>query len=161
MKIKEGDKAPDFELKDQHGNVARLSDFFNKKPVVVYFYPKDDTPGCTKEACAFRDSYEDFKELDAEVIGISSDNETSHRAFASKHQLPFILLSDPGGLVRKQFGVQSTLGFLPGRITYVIDKKGVVKLIFNSQFRFSKHIEKAIEILKTEKMIPRSSTEYF
>src|SRR3989338_7689460 len=112
-KIKVGDTAPDFTLQNQEGKPVRLKDFLGKKNIVLYFYPKDETPGCTKEACAFRDSYEVFKEEGAEVIGISSDSADSHRRFASHHRLPFTLLSDEGGEVRKLYGVGSPLGLLP------------------------------------------------
>jgi thioredoxin-dependent peroxiredoxin len=115
--------------------------------VVVYFYPKDDTPGCTRESCAFRDQFSDFSDAGAEVIGISSDSVASHKKFAEKHRLPFTLLSDPGGSVRKAFGVPSSLGVLPGRVTYVIDKKGVVRHAFNSQLNPAKHVEEALAVL--------------
>jgi len=140
-------EAPDFELKSEDGQPVRLSDFRGKKAVVVYFYPKDDTPGCTAESCAFRDAYEDFKDEGAEVIGISSDSVDSHKNFAAKHKLPFILLSDQGGKVRSQWGVPSTLGVLPGRVSYVIDKKGIVRNIFNSQMEATKHVSEAKKVL--------------
>src|SRR5215467_10254312 len=120
--IHTGDRAPDFALPDRSGRTVRLSDFRGKQAVVLYFYPKDDTPGCTKEACAFRDQYQDFQDAGAEVIGVSSDSETSHEKFASKYKLPFVLLADKGGKIRKQYGVPATLGLLPGRVTFVIDK---------------------------------------
>ena len=113
--VKVGERAPDFQLPDRNGRQVSLGDFRGKKSVVLYFYPKDDTPGCTAESCEFRDRYEDFKEAGAEVIGISSDSEASHEKFADKHRLPFILLSDRGGAVRKKYGVPATLGLLPGR----------------------------------------------
>ena len=114
----------------------------------MYFYPKDDTPGCTAEACAFRDSYEVFKEAGAEVIGVSDDSSASHQKFATKYRLPFILVSDTGKQLRKLYGVPSTLGLLPGRVTYVIDKNGIVRHIFNSQFNFKGHIEEAMKTLR-------------
>lgn len=147
-KVDVGSVAPDFTLPDQAGQPVSLKDFKGQKAVVLYFYPKDNTPGCTTEACAFRDSYEIFKESGAEVIGVSSDSADSHQGFASKHSLPFVLLSDQGGQVRKLYGVPSTLGLLPGRVTYVIDKTGVVKHVFNSQFGAAKHVEEALKILK-------------
>ena len=122
--IQVGDKAPDFTLPSQAGEQVRLSDRLGERVVVLYFYPKDETPGCTKEACAFRDSYEVFGEAGAEVIGVSSDSVDKHVAFAGHHSLPFTLLSDEGGQVRKSYGVPSTLGVLPGRVTYVIDRSG-------------------------------------
>ena len=142
------DLAPDFTLPSQWGEMINLSDFRGKNCVVLYFYPKDETRGCTAEACAFRDSYEVFKKAGAEVIGISSDSIDSHSKFASHYKLPFILLSDEGGKVRKLYGVSSTFRLFPGRVTYIIDKKGVVRHIFSSQFRPSKHVKKALRVLK-------------
>jgi peroxiredoxin Q/BCP len=145
--IKEGDIAPNFSLPSQTGETIRLEDFVGKKAVVLYFYPKDDTPGCTAESCAFRDSYQVFQDAGAEVIGVSGDSTDSHTKFAAKHQLPFTLLSDTGNQVRKRFGVPSTLGLLPGRVTYVIDKQGIVRKVFNSQFNFKGHIDEALKTL--------------
>ncbi|MGB7396667.1 MAG: peroxiredoxin, partial [Candidatus Macondimonas sp.] len=130
-----GDKAPSFTLPTADGRQVSLSDYRGRQPVVVYFYPKDDTPGCTAEACAFRDQYEDFKQAGAEVIGISSDAPEAHAKFASKHRLPFLLLSDRDGAVRKAYGVPATLGLLPGRVTFVVDREGIVRHLFSSQFR--------------------------
>ena len=149
MSIQIDDKAPDFELINQLGLKTRLFDLVGTENIVLFFYPKDDSPGCTKEACAFRDSYETFQEYGAEVIGISSDNEDSHKKFTEKHSLPYTLLSDVGGKVRKLYGVPKTMGILPGRVTYIIDKQGVVKHIFNSQLNFNRHIEEALNILKS------------
>ncbi len=146
--MKTGDPAPDFELPDAAGKKVRLKDFAGKRPVVLYFYPRDETPGCTAEACAFRDSHEAFRETGAEVIGVSSDSEESHRKFAERHRLPFTLLSDHGGKVRKLYGVPPTMGLLPGRVTCVIDKKGVVRHVFDSQFNPKKHVSEALRILK-------------
>ena len=143
-----GSKAPNFTLPSQSGEMASLDDYLGKKPVVLFFYPKDDTPGCTKEACAFRDSFEQFRELDAEVIGVSSDSVESHRRFAGKHSLPFTLLSDEGGKVRKLYGVPNTFVVFPGRVTYVIDKFGVVRRIFSSQVGAEKHVEEALKVLQ-------------
>jgi peroxiredoxin Q/BCP len=143
-----GAKAPEFSLRDQHGNAVSLQDFRGKKNVVVYFYPKDDTPGCTKESCAFRDHYTAFSDAGAEVLGISSDSEKSHNAFAEKYRLPFSLLSDQGGKVRASFGVPATLGLLPGRVTYVIDKTGVIRHAFNSQINATQHVDEALTVLK-------------
>jgi peroxiredoxin Q/BCP len=117
--------------------------------VVLFFYPKDDTPGCTKQACAFRDDYEQFGKLDAEVMGISSDSVESHRSFASKHDLPFTLLSDEGGKVRKLYGVPTTFGIFPGRVTYVIDEEGVIRYVFSSQLGVSRHVEEALRALQS------------
>jgi peroxiredoxin Q/BCP len=143
-----GDRAPDFALPDASGATIRLSDFRGKKAVVLYFYPKDDTPGCTKEACGFRDSYEEFAGAGAEVIGVSSDSGDSHRGFASKYKLPFTLLSDRGGKVRQQYGVPATLGLLPGRVTFVIDRDGVVRHVFNSQLAATRHVGEALAALR-------------
>ena len=150
-KVQVGDLAPDFTLPALSGAQVSLKDFLGKKDVVLYFYPKDNTPGCTAEACAFRDSYEVFKEAGAEVIGISSDTADSHEQFAKQNKLPFILLSDQGGAVRKLFGVPSTLGLVPGRVTYVIDQQGVVRYIFNSLLAPQKHVTEALKILQTFK----------
>ena len=146
--VKVGDRAPDFTLPSLTGEPVSLESFFGKKNIVLYFYPKDNTAGCTAEACSFRDSYEVFQEAGAEVIGVSSDSEASHQQFASKYKLPFILLSDLGGVVRKFYGVPSTFGLIPGRVTYVIDKKGIVRHIFSSQFAPEKHIVEAIRVLQ-------------
>jgi Peroxiredoxin len=143
-----GDRAPDFELPSQDGRSVRLSDFLGHAVVVLYFYPKDNTPGCTTEACSFRDSYEVFKEAGAEVIGVSSDSADSHQQFARRHHLPFILLSDQGGALRKQYGVPNTLGILPGRVTYVIDKQGIVRHIFSSQLAVDKHVTEALATIR-------------
>lgn len=148
MKVKVGDKAPDFTLLSQKGESVTLSQFFGKKNVVLYFYPKDESRGCTREACEFRDKYEVFKDLGAEVIGVSSDDVESHGSFASKHNLPFILLSDNNKKMRKLYGVPSTFGVIPGRVTYIIDKKGVVRHVFSSQFQPQKHIKESLEVLK-------------
>ncbi len=143
-----GSKAPDFTLPSQSGEMVSLKGFLGKKPVVLFFYPKDDTPGCTKEACAFRDYHEEFRKLNTEVIGISSDSVESHRSFAKKHELPFTLLSDEGGKVRRLYGVPNTLGLFPGRVTYIIDREGIVRHVFSSQLGAEKHVEEAIKALQ-------------
>jgi peroxiredoxin Q/BCP len=129
--------------------MVSLGDFLGKKPVVLFFYPKDNTLGCTKEVCAFRDSFEELSNLDAEVIGISSDSVDSHKRFAGKHNLPFTLLSDEGGKVRRLYGVPSSFGLFPGRVTYVIDGEGVVRNVFSSQIQVEKHIEEALRTLES------------
>jgi thioredoxin-dependent peroxiredoxin len=146
--VKVGDKAPDFTLPSNTGENVTLSSYFGKKNVVLYFYPKDESRGCTKEACTFRDSYEVFKDLGAEVLGVSSQSVESHEAFANKYMLPFPLLSDKDGKVRELYGVPSTLGLIPGRVTYIIDKQGIVRHVFSSQFQAEKHIEEALNVLK-------------
>jgi len=133
----------------QSGSTISLGDFLGKSAVVLYFYPKDNTKGCTDEACSFRDSYEVFKKAGAEVIGVSSDSEESHQKFASKYQLPFILISDKKGTLRKHYGVPAILGILPGRVTYVIDKKGTIRHIFNDMFNAQKHITEALQVIQT------------
>ncbi len=147
--IKIGDKAPSFQLPDSGGNMVGSAEFIDKTNLVVYFYVKDFTPGCTRETCSFRDSYQAFKNLGAEVIGISSDSKASHDAFAKKHQVPFILLADQDGSVKKAFGVKRTLGILPGRVTFLIDKRGVVRHVFSSQTRMDAHVEEVLRVLKT------------
>ena len=151
MPVKVGETAPDFTLPSQTGSPVSLKDFRGKKSVVVYFYPKDDTPGCTAQACAFRDSYEVFSDAGAEVIGISEDSEQSHQQFAAKHNLPFTLLSDAGNKVRQLYGVPATLWILPGRVTYVIDEQGVVQHIFDSMLNFKAHVEEALKTLQAIK----------
>jgi len=146
--IKAGDPAPDFALKAQDGQVVKLSDLLSRGSAVVYFYPKDKTPGCTAEAGAFRDSYAKFGELGAEVVGISSDSVDAHKGFASDCKLPFKILSDRDGEVRKKFGVPSSMGFLPGRVTYVIDRGGIVRYVFSSQLHVTRHVQEALESLR-------------
>ena len=146
--VKVGDRAPDFTLPSLTGEPVSLESFLGKKNIVLYFYPKDNTSGCTAEACSFRDSYEVFQEAGAEVIGISSDSEKSHQQFAKQYRLPFILLSDLGGVVRKFYGVPATFGLLPGRVTYIIDKQGIVRHIFSSQFAPQMHVAEALKVLK-------------
>jgi thioredoxin-dependent peroxiredoxin len=147
-KIRVGDRAPDFSATAQNGEPVSLSDFLGKKAVILFFYPKDGTPICTKEACSFRDSYEQFVDAGAEVIGISGDPDESHRAFAEQHRLPFPLVSDLDGSLRKLFGVPKTLGVLPGRVTYVIDQSGIVRLIFSAQFASDQHVRQALDALR-------------
>jgi peroxiredoxin Q/BCP len=147
-KVQVGDLAPDFTLSAQSGAAVNLGDFLGKTAIVLYFYPKDNTSVCTAEACAFRDSYEVFKDAGAEVIGISSDSVESHQQFAARHQLPFILLSDVDGVIRKRYGVPTAFG-LPGRVTYIIDRYGIVRHIFFSQFTSERHVDEALETLQS------------
>lgn len=148
QRIAVGDRAPDFTLPDQTGKPVRLSDLLADHVVVLYFYPKDETTGCTAEACSFRDSYQVFKDAGAEVVGVSSDSVESHESFAAHHSLPFILLSDAGGALRKQYGVPTTFGMWPGRVTYIIDREGVVRHIFSSQIQFERHVTEALKTLQ-------------
>jgi len=147
--VEPGSPGPGFRLQTSTGEYVSLEDFHGKKSVVVYFYPRDFTKGCTAEACEFRDSYEEFKNLGAEVVGISNDNQKSHEAFASEHKLPFILLSDPNGSVRKSYGVKKTFGLVPGRVSFVIDKNGIVRHVFSSQSRATAHVSEALAVLKS------------
>jgi thioredoxin-dependent peroxiredoxin len=142
-----GDQAPDFTLPSQSGEQVRLQDRIGQHVVVLYFYPKDNTSGCTAEACAFRDSHEVFTDAGAEVIGVSSDSVDKHAGFAGKHNLPFTLLSDAGGKVRKAYGVPATFGLIPGRVTYVIDRDGTVRHVFNSMTNIGKHVKDALEVV--------------
>ena len=146
-KVQVGDAAPDFTLPSQFGTPVSLRDFLEKTAIVLYFYPKDNTSVCTDEACAFRDRYDIFKNAGAEVIGISSDSVESHRQFASENQLPFHLLSDVDGVIRKRYGVPTAFG-LPGRVTYIIDRQGIVRHIFFSQFTSKRHVDEALEMLQ-------------
>ena len=146
--VQVGDKAPDFTLPSQSGEPVRLGDRIGERVVVLYFYPKDNTSGCTAEACTFRDSHEDFAEAGAEVIGVSSDSAGRHAGFATKHRLPFTLLADQGNRVRKAYGVPAVLGLIPGRVTYVIDRTGTVRHIFNSMTNIDQHVAGALEVVR-------------
>ena len=144
-----GDKLPAFSLSDQNGEIFSSTDYIGKTAMVIYFYPKDDTSGCTKEACKFRDNYENFTDLDVKIVGISGDSIESHKNFADKYNLPFTLLADTQNEVRKLFGVPGTLfGAIPGRVTYVIDKEGKVIQIYNSMIKAENHIDIALKALK-------------
>jgi len=145
--VRVGDVAPDFTLPDQRGRLVRLHDFTEKKNVALYFYPKDGTPGCTAEARAFRDAYDAFNAADTEVIGVSSDSVKSHGRFATNERLPFLLLSDPDGAVRELYGVERTLGILPGRVTFVIGRGGVVRHVYSSQLRATQHTREALQAI--------------
>lgn len=143
-----GEKAPDLTLEDQKGEKVTLSRLWAQGPVVLYFYPKDETAGCTAQACSFRDSYHTFKDAGAEVVGVSSDDADSHARFADHHRLPFVLLADTRGDAKRAYGVKKTLGFIPGRITFVIDRDGVVRHVFDSQIRPTAHVGEALDIVK-------------
>ena len=147
--IKVGDKIPSFTAKDLKGDDFEIQNYIGKKPLVIYFYPKDNTAGCTIQACSFRDQYQDFTDLGAEVIGISSDSVTSHQKFQEDYKLPFVLLSDENQKIRNLFGVpKGLLGLVPGRVTYVIDQDGIVKMIFDNGLMVKKHISKALDAIK-------------
>ena len=148
-KIEVGSPVPLFTLADQNGNLFSINSVIGKKNLVIYFYPEDDSPGCTKEACYFRDEFEVFSEADALIIGISGQSVESHKKFAEKYRLSFTLLSDEGDKVRKLFGVPvNFFGLLPGRVTYVIDKSGKVVYIFNSQTQAKRHVDEALKVLR-------------
>ncbi len=148
MGLKIGDRIPTISIPDESGELFELNKFSGKQALVVYFYPKNFTPGCVKEACEFRDTYEEFKELDTEVIGISSDSETSHKRFKSRYKLPFIFLSDKNKKARSAFGVKPTLlGLLPGRETFVFNKEGVLIMQYNN-LNAASHTSKALKEIK-------------
>lgn len=146
--LKIGDQVPDFELPDQNNNMVRIYDLIKTENVVLFFYPKDGSPGCSKQACSFRDNFSQFKKYNAEVIGISSDPHSAHKDFADALKLPFTLLSDAEGKVRQLFGIKNTLGILPGRATFVIDKKGKIKFTLVSQFLIQQHIEESLKAVQ-------------
>jgi peroxiredoxin Q/BCP len=146
--LKIGDNLPTFKLQDQNGNWIN-SENLKDEVLVIYFYPKDDTPGCTAEACAFRDSHEDFIELGAKVIGVSADSISKHKDFVNRYKLPFTLLSDNSNDLRKKFGVpKSFLGLLPGRVTYIFDKNGKLVHVYDSQLNSKGHIKTSLETVK-------------
>jgi len=149
MGLKVGDSAPHFSLTDQHGRTFHSKDLLGEKYMVLYFYPKDNTPGCTKQACQFRDSYEDFIDNGAVVVGISADSEKSHLRFADKYKLPFTLLADTKNKVRRLFKVENKLFFLPGRETFIVDPKGKIIMTFNSVNSY-KHTKRALKTLKSK-----------
>ncbi len=148
--VRIGDKAPGFRLPSESGEIVDIGEYIGRMPIVLFFYPGDNTALCTKEACAFRDSYDEFKGMDgAEVFGISSDPVESHKRFSSEYNLPYRLLSDERGAVRGLYGVPKTLGILPGRVTYVIDGRGIVIRIISSQLGYKKHVDEAIKALRS------------
>jgi len=148
-RIDKGSKVPVFALMDQNGKMFDLQQVIGRKNLVIYFYPKDDSPGCTKEACYFRDQFEVFDKADALIIGISGQSVESHRKFAEKYGLSFTLLSDTGNKIRKLFGVPTSFfGVLPGRVTYVVDKTGTVVYVFDSQSQATRHVDEALRTLK-------------
>ncbi len=145
--LRVGDKAPVFKLMDQNGKEVDISDKIGKKALVIYFYPKDFTSGCTMEAHEFRDMHEQFQKNGAEVIGVSSDSVEMHKKFAEEHELPFTLLSDPDEKVRDMYGAWG-IAHTPGRVTYLIDKNGIIRMVFSSQIQPRKHISEALKTLE-------------
>ncbi len=142
-----GNRAPEFTLTDQNDNQVTLASLLEQGPLVLYFYPKDESAGCTAEACGFRDSFEDFVAAGARVVGVSADSPASHRNFAAHHRLPFTLLSDRGNRVRRAYGVTATFGIIPGRETFIIDRQGVIRHRFSAQMQPLKHIAESLRIL--------------
>jgi len=149
QEIKVGSKVPEFKLLDQSGKEFDSKDVVGKKKLVIYFYPKDETSGCTKEACSFRDQYEVFQKADAMIIGISGQSVESHKEFAENHKLPFTQLSDQDNKVRKLFGVRTSP--IPGRVTFVVDKTGTVVYVFDSLTQATKHVDEAVRVLSEMK----------
>jgi peroxiredoxin Q/BCP len=149
MALQIGDKAPEFDKPTHDGEQISLVKLRGDKTVVLYFYPKDETPGCTAEACTFRDAYEDFVDAGAIVIGVSQDSLSNHEAFAAHHRLPFKLISDDDGKLRKAYQVPANMfGMIPGRVTYVIDRQGVIRHVFNSQIQPKRHVEEALKVVR-------------
>jgi len=146
--IEVGDPAPEVTLQLQDGSVRTLSSFLGEQALVLFFYPRDASPICTKEVCEFRDAYEDFVSAGAAVVGVSQDGQESHQKFAKDQRLPFSLASDEDGSLRIAFGVPKTMGIMPGRVTYVIGKDGVVRHVFNSQLSAIRHVQESLSILK-------------
>lgn len=148
--LREGDTAPDFELSDSNGETVNLYERLTNHWVVLFFYPRDNTPGCTAQACSFRNVYDEFREIGAEIFGISGDSESSHQQFSQSRKLPYPLLSDPGGRVAEAFGVKKALGFLPGRVTFVIAPDRTIRLAYSSQLKPESHPQKALDVLKAQ-----------
>lgn len=147
--LKIGDQLPDISLNDQDGNQINLRDFKGKNSLIVYFYPKDDTPGCTKEACEFRNEYDQFEQYHAKIFGISGDSPKSHQRFIAKHSLNFSLLSDRDRKAEKAFGVpRSLFGLIPGRVTFIADQQGVIQHVLNSQTDARRHTHESLKVLK-------------
>ena len=147
MGLSVGDKAPDFSLNDQSGKTRSLR-ATKGKVLVLFFYPKDDTPGCTIEACGFRDEYSSFSKYGVNVWGVSNDSLESHKDFSEKYNLPFPLLIDNENNLRKRYEVPSILGVIPGRVTYVIDKSGEIRLIFNNLLDGKAHVRNALSLVR-------------
>lgn len=153
--LKIGDRAPDFTATAHDGTVVRLADFRGKRGLVLFFYPKDNTAVCTQEACSFRDAYERFVEAGAQVVGVSSDSDDSHRAFAARHRLTFPLVCDASGELRKAYGASAFLGWMPGRVTFVIDRQGIIRLVYSAMLASDEHVQQALRVLQSlEKETP-------
>jgi thioredoxin-dependent peroxiredoxin len=146
--LQAGDRVPDAILQAQDGRQIALADFKGRQSVVLFFYPADDTPICTREACAFRDNYKDFQEAGAVVIGVSGDSQASHSRFAEAHNLDYLLVADVDGSLRRSFGVTRKFGLLPGRVTFVINRDGLVEDVFAYQFSARKHVENALQSVR-------------
>ena len=158
-KLAVGDEAPDFVLPDQSNRPTHFADLLGKGAVVLFFYPRDYSAGCTAEVCAFRDSYEAFKDAGATVIGVSADSAESHEGFVQRHRLPFILLSDRDGVTQDLYGVQKTLGILRARVTHVIDRQGIIRHIFSSQLNIDKHLNDALLVIQSLQAEPDGSDQ--
>jgi len=146
--INAGDRAPDFTVTAADGQEVSLAEFRGKHAVVIFFYPRDNTSICTQEACAFRDAYEDFVQEGAVVIGVSSDSNERHQSFAAAHRLPYVLVADVDGSLRRMFGVRNSLMILPGRVTFVIDRDGIVRHVFNALWQGRQHMKEALRIVR-------------
>lgn len=146
--VEVGDQAPDFTARTADGREISLADFRDRQALVLFFYPRDNSPICTQEVCGFRDAYQDLLELGAAVIGVSGDSADSHRSFAASQRLPYDLIPDENGALRKLFGVPKSLFVLPGRVTYVIDRQGIVRLKYDSQLLASSHVKEAMQTLR-------------
>jgi peroxiredoxin Q/BCP len=146
--LKVGDMAPDFTLQNQNSQAVHLSDVLKKGWAILFFYPKDNSPICTSQVCAFRNAYDDFRFAGAEVIGISADSVESHQGFVSKQSLPFPLLSDPDRAVAQQYGIPMMFGLLPSRVTFVVDPNQIIRMVYPSQFTAKAHMEKALKLLR-------------
>ncbi|MDH5491230.1 MAG: peroxiredoxin [Myxococcales bacterium] len=146
--LEPGQSAPEFSVQNHRGETVALRSLREGGVVVVYFYPKDESPGCTAQACSFRDAYGDLVDAGAAVVGVSGDSVESHQAFAERHGLPFHLVSDTDGALRRAYGVKKTLGLLPGRETFVIDRQGMIRHVFRSQLMANKHVEEAVQAVR-------------
>lgn len=150
--LQTGSKIPAFELEDQHSKLRSSEEFLGSGKLVIFFYPMDFTPGCTKEVCSFRDQYDVFKTFRATLIGISSDSVRRHKGFATRHNVPYTLLSDPGGRVRKLFGLKGKMfGIIPDRTTFIIDENGLIVKVFDALFRYEDHVQEALLFLSESK----------